>query len=512
VTQSFEQSLDRRLEQIIHEGSALFVQHQQSIQDTWQRLVQKTSEYSLLPWADPHIGHKVHVLAKLALKYVPMISQSNIQDILHQFREECQAMYPEPFDSNEVILILSLLENIAHQIVHRTYSSDVYIHQAIHYLFTVVGRHLLRPETMPLHINSFLQTLFDNRHMPLYWIARVYHQDGHVCLRDLLVPKPRKYAHPFKEMVKMLKSPTAESLADSLLCLVEMPVERSNVEILNLPMNDETLLVATDKASGTMMKTFLSLAIDLFKQHQTAAKYDTYMHDALILYNESIMQAKNLQETLELICAGFVRYLPFERAALFSYSYSDHTGIGIYGYQVSDHAIRKIKEQISNIPLINHGLRKIQPIYVPNAAQWLPKHYVEQFQLESVVITPLFSPTKNKMLGAIILDQGEGKPFRLPADTLNTVMTFSRHAAETLTKYLDEIQWPVDDWHHLRLSPREYDVLKLMADGASISEAAKTLYLSEYTVRDYVTSAMKKLNAKNRTHAVALALRLGLIS
>ncbi|MED4301368.1 LuxR C-terminal-related transcriptional regulator [Geobacillus stearothermophilus] len=53
--------------------------------------------------------------------------------------------------------------------------------------------------------------------------------------------------------------------------------------------------------------------------------------------------------------------------------------------------------------------------------------------------------------------------------------------------------------------------MKLLADGASTSEAAEQLYLSEFTVRDYISSALRKLRAKNRTEAVAKALRLGLI-
>jgi DNA-binding NarL/FixJ family response regulator len=60
--------------------------------------------------------------------------------------------------------------------------------------------------------------------------------------------------------------------------------------------------------------------------------------------------------------------------------------------------------------------------------------------------------------------------------------------------------------------PREIEILKLLADGASTSEAACQLYLSEFAVRDYISNMMKKLNAKNRTEAVAKAIRMGIIS
>ncbi len=61
------------------------------------------------------------------------------------------------------------------------------------------------------------------------------------------------------------------------------------------------------------------------------------------------------------------------------------------------------------------------------------------------------------------------------------------------------------------LSPRETDVLRLLAVGKTTDEAAASLFLSPATVRSYVESAMAKLGASNRVHAVAEGLRLGLI-
>lgn len=55
------------------------------------------------------------------------------------------------------------------------------------------------------------------------------------------------------------------------------------------------------------------------------------------------------------------------------------------------------------------------------------------------------------------------------------------------------------------LSARERDVLKLLAKGLSNKEIAIQLYLSDGTVRNYVTSLMTKLGANNRTEAVLIA-------
>jgi DNA-binding NarL/FixJ family response regulator len=62
------------------------------------------------------------------------------------------------------------------------------------------------------------------------------------------------------------------------------------------------------------------------------------------------------------------------------------------------------------------------------------------------------------------------------------------------------------------LSARELEVLQLLGDGHTTEAAAQQLYLSPATVRTYTENAMHKLEARNRVHAVAAALRLQLIS
>ena len=61
------------------------------------------------------------------------------------------------------------------------------------------------------------------------------------------------------------------------------------------------------------------------------------------------------------------------------------------------------------------------------------------------------------------------------------------------------------------LTPRERDVLGLLAQGCSNKQIARRLALSEHGVKRHVTNLLAKLNAPNRTLAVAVALRQGLI-
>lgn len=59
------------------------------------------------------------------------------------------------------------------------------------------------------------------------------------------------------------------------------------------------------------------------------------------------------------------------------------------------------------------------------------------------------------------------------------------------------------------LTPREAQVLRLAADGAGAEEIAVELRLSVGTVRNYLATAVEKLNARNRVDAIRIALDMG---
>lgn len=61
------------------------------------------------------------------------------------------------------------------------------------------------------------------------------------------------------------------------------------------------------------------------------------------------------------------------------------------------------------------------------------------------------------------------------------------------------------------LSDREVEVLRLLADGCDTAEVARRVCYSERTVKNVLQDMTRRHNLRNRTHAVAYALRQGLI-
>jgi DNA-binding NarL/FixJ family response regulator len=63
-----------------------------------------------------------------------------------------------------------------------------------------------------------------------------------------------------------------------------------------------------------------------------------------------------------------------------------------------------------------------------------------------------------------------------------------------------------------QLSPRELEVLNLLAEGLGVAAIARRLYVSESTAKTHISKIYEKLGAGNRAQAIMAAIRAGLIS
>lgn len=61
------------------------------------------------------------------------------------------------------------------------------------------------------------------------------------------------------------------------------------------------------------------------------------------------------------------------------------------------------------------------------------------------------------------------------------------------------------------LSPREEELLQHIADGLATSEVANTMYISQKTVKNHLASIYDKLQARDRTQAVLMAVKMGIV-
>jgi DNA-binding NarL/FixJ family response regulator len=88
-------------------------------------------------------------------------------------------------------------------------------------------------------------------------------------------------------------------------------------------------------------------------------------------------------------------------------------------------------------------------------------------------------------------------------DTIRAVHAGQRHVQSEVASEL--AQHAADH----SLTPREIEVLKLIAKGCSNKLVADRLQISEDTVKGHVRNILDKLKANDRTHAVTIALHRG---
>lgn len=97
-----------------------------------------------------------------------------------------------------------------------------------------------------------------------------------------------------------------------------------------------------------------------------------------------------------------------------------------------------------------------------------------------------------------------------------TAPVFSRAWSEgtalTLPEALNTVMGFLEDLPpRTGLTAREHEVLRFMAEGASDGEIAERLYISRHTASKHVAAILEKLQAPNRTTAVAIAYRRGIV-
>ena len=88
------------------------------------------------------------------------------------------------------------------------------------------------------------------------------------------------------------------------------------------------------------------------------------------------------------------------------------------------------------------------------------------------------------------------------------------HMVGDLLKHLERLQREVLDpigANSAKLTTREIEVLRLRADGYDTAEIAEKMCYSERSVKHIIQGVTQRLNLRNRPHAVAYALRAGMI-
>jgi DNA-binding NarL/FixJ family response regulator len=116
----------------------------------------------------------------------------------------------------------------------------------------------------------------------------------------------------------------------------------------------------------------------------------------------------------------------------------------------------------------------------------------------------LLKDVSSEKLTEAIRAASRGEYFLVPSITAKVVSEFSRISRPTPKNKETFLPDP--------LSPREVEIIRLVATGASNKEIAEKLVISEGTVKNHLSSILSKLSVRDRMQAVIKAKELGIIN
>ena len=500
--------MEHKLEQLLQKGLSILFQLREPFMKEWKKVL------STLKYRKDSLVDEFNVIIQIAFQQVANNKISSVDSFILSLHTEWHNRFATKYDENESIFLLTMIENIFHKLLSVMVSSTFLDHQAVQSVFSRILDQTLLTQDIEERNQKWIKTIITTNIMPIKWIAVVNKEHEEYQVNSVVCSEQHQVERHLIEMSTSLKAGQIDHLSMAISKLLGTKGQEDTM--IRIPCLNDTLLIGLENSVSPItdheIEFIRGMYLRQLKLHHLESKME--WKDASLLFLQHLLRSRGADEAVKAITTGLVEYMPFNRCALFMYNHFEGKGIGVSGYNVNNPSVQQIKEEIFKLPLIKkyfHTLNHSHPLYFADAAQVLPKKYVQEYKLKSLVVLPIFVPTKSKLIGIALLDKGEDSQFEVSVQTLTTLIKFGHYAGELLFSIRDEALQQFGNSNGV-LTQREKEVLKLIADGATINEAATVLHLSSYTVRDYISIIIQKLAAKNRTDAAVKAIKMNLIS
>ena len=186
----------------------------------------------------------------------------------------------------------------------------------------------------------------------------------------------------------------------------------------------------------------------------------------------------------------------------------------MYGYDITTaedglEALKILTEQEKNFDLI------LLDVMMPNMDGWDTLKAIrsnKKIKYIPVIMITAISEDQKIVSGLKIgADDYIVKPFILP-NLLARIEAVLRRCQWQKESQNSDVKKLNKDVNIDALTPKEKEVLALVAQGASNQEIADKLFVRDVTVKTHLNSIFKKLKVTNRTQAVLLAMQMNLIN
>jgi len=220
---------------------------------------------------------------------------------------------------------------------------------------------------------------------------------------------------------------------------------------------------------------------------------------------DRIKYVEDQDKKIKLIIECFLMTFSIEEAMLFRYSPIDHLAEGIVSATATEYkCITSIRDDVTTIPAIFAAIQEKSAQYFEsnNFHVNIPRKYIISETQNSLLVVPI---TFNNVVMGYFLGTHFYKTF--DPQLLMEANLFSSQVGEMLFKHPSYVEN-----NEVKLSRREFEVMKCIAFGYSSKQIAHLLEISETTIKQYIKSVMSKTNTSNRTHAVAFLFQKGILT
>ncbi|OLO39004.1 hypothetical protein BTR23_10715 [Alkalihalophilus pseudofirmus] len=223
-------------------------------------------------------------------------------------------------------------------------------------------------------------------------------------------------------------------------------------------------------------------------------------------YIAKIKAINSHEDQIIKILKGFLELFPLNDIGLFRYSPLGFLTEGIMAITPEEglYHIRDIRDDIRTVPLTYNAVRKRKAVII-TGEDFVKYNQRYSFSPNSsfLLIVPICF--RSNVVGLTVSTQ-----FSENSEKIEQILPLIELYGELLGKIFEEPYIINDD--HCVLNKREVEVMQMLALGESTKSIAQLINLSEFTIKDYIKSSLKKLGVNHRTHAIAELIRMGIIS
>lgn len=211
------------------------------------------------------------------------------------------------------------------------------------------------------------------------------------------------------------------------------------------------------------------------------------------------------EEQLYQMLQVYLNLFPVLNAYFFRYSPIGYLAEGVI--LVDSNGLQNIgdmRDDIRTLPVVYPALHERRAKYCSGIEYFkrTSSKYIIPTSVNSVIVVPF---TYKSIVIGYICSHEKKKRTVIDEKLLDSFTEFGKLAGNLIIQSNSSVESPL-------LSRRELEVMKRISWGESIKEMANKMDITESTVKQYIKTAIRKLGARNRTHAIGELFRMGVIS